>query len=84
MSKKIIIEFTAFELLTVHGNVCLGLRHPYNTGPSRKTAENFVLLAEENLKKCGFLTDSEIRLIHRVENEETKKIWEDFARNVRD
>jgi len=29
------LQMSAFHLLVVHGNVCLGLRHPNNIGPNR-------------------------------------------------
>lgn len=66
----ITMSFTAIQLMAIHGNVCLGLRHPQNRGISRAIVKSFILDAEKKLVECGLLNEDDIRKIHRVENEE--------------
>ena len=65
------LQMSALHLLAVHGNVCLGLRHPTNTGPNRKLALEFVNYAEQKLKSAGLINDQDIENIHNVEQEES-------------
>ena len=68
---QIEIEADAFTWMTVHGNLCLGLRHPNNTGPSRKIVENFVEALEAMLVKSGLLSEEDVVSIHQVERQQS-------------
>lgn len=35
-----LVSMTLLEILTVHGNLCLALKHPKNYGPSRRVIEH--------------------------------------------
>jgi len=65
------LRMSALHLLAVHGNVCLGLRHPTNTGPNRKLALEFLGYSEQKLKSAGLINDEDIENIHKVEQEES-------------
>ena len=65
------LRMSALHLLAVHGNVCLGLRHPTNTGFNRKLAMVFLGYAEQKLKSAGLINDEDIENIHKVEQEES-------------
>ena len=32
------LNLSIYDLLAIHGNICLGLRHPDNVGPTRQIA----------------------------------------------
>ena len=65
------LQMSAFHLLVVHGNVCLGLRHPKNIGPNRKLAIEFLNYAEAKLKDAGIINDKDIKRIHKLEQKES-------------
>ena len=65
------LQISALHLIAVHGNVCLGLRHPNNKGPNRKIALEFLNYAEAKLKDAGIIDDFDIELIHDVERDES-------------
>jgi len=56
--------------LTVHGNLCLALRHPQNQGPSRRFVVDFVKQLGELLVAWGVITDEERAAAERIEVEE--------------
>jgi hypothetical protein len=56
--------------ITVHGNLCLALRHPQNRGPSRKLAVDFVKALGKALVEWGALTPEQLEDAERVEAEE--------------
>lgn len=56
--------------VTVHGNLCLALRHPANTGESRKLALQFVKKLGEFLVTCEVFTQEQLTTVERVEVEE--------------
>jgi hypothetical protein len=58
---------TGLTWMAVHGNLCLALRHPANSGPSRKLIENFVRQLGENLVENGVLTAAELAEVQRTE-----------------
>lgn len=64
------LHISALHLLAVHGNVCLGLRHPENKGPNRQLGIEFLNYAEAKLKAAGIINDNDITLIHKTEQEE--------------
>lgn len=55
--------------MAVHGNLCLALRHPSNTGPSRLLVQDFVGQLGQHLVAVGILTPSELAEVQRVEAE---------------
>ena len=65
------LRMSALHVLAVHGNVCLGLRHPTNTGLNRKLALEFIGYVENKLKSAGLINDQDIEKIHNVEQEES-------------
>jgi len=65
------LQISALHLIAVHGNVCLGLRHPKNTGPNRKLAIEFLNYAEAKLKDAGIIDDDDIKRIHKLEQKES-------------
>lgn len=64
------IETTLFVWLAVHGNLCLGLRHPSNLGPSRRYIEQFVKQLGARLVQEGFLTAEELQHAEHLERQE--------------
>jgi len=56
--------------MAVHGNLCLALRHPSNTGPSRQIVIRFVRALGHRLVTHGVLTAEELRVAQRVEIDE--------------
>lgn len=56
---RVSVEASLLEWMTVHGNVCLGLRHPQNEGGSREIAENFALRIAALLQERGVLNREE-------------------------
>lgn len=67
--KEIAVTLPALSWLTIHGTVCLGLRHPHNTGPSRKIAEDFITSIETFLMQNDLLTPEDIQLIRKTKRE---------------
>lgn len=61
---------TLHEWLTVHGNLCLALRHPENTGPSRVLIVGMIYRIGKILVEGGVLTQEELNFATRVEQEE--------------
>lgn len=61
------IEETFYVWLTIHGNLCLALRHPMNSGPSRDYLIPFVDKLGRLLVEHGLLTAQELELAQRVE-----------------
>jgi len=56
--------------LTIHGNLCLALRHPENQGPSREYIVNFVKNLGRKLVEWGVYTETELEYAERIEVEE--------------
>ena len=48
LSEIIELQISAVHLLAVHGNVCLGLRYPKNTGPNRQLAMELSTMLKRN------------------------------------
>ena len=71
LSEIIELQISAVHLLAVHGNVCLGLRHPKNIGPNRQFALEFINYTESKLKEAGIIDDEDIKIIHMIEFQES-------------
>lgn len=56
--------------ITVHGNLCLALRHPQNRGPSRKLAVEFTKALGKALVEWGALTPEQLKEAEKLEAEE--------------
>jgi len=56
--------------LTIHGNLCLALRHPQNRGPSRQFVVNFVKRLGQMLVTSGAITEEELKAAEKLEAEE--------------
>jgi hypothetical protein len=76
--RRVYLNLSIHDLLAIHGNICLGLRHPDNTGPLRQIAANVIDTIEQIFKDTGMENDV-IAEIHKVESEETAKLI--FRRN---
>lgn len=61
---------TLHEWMAVHGNLCLALRHPENTGPSRALIVGMIHRIGKILVEGGALTEEELNFATRVEQEE--------------
>ena len=64
------VEATAFEWMTVHGNLCLALRHPQNRGPSREACMNIVRKLSKAIVESGLLTQQEMDQATALERQE--------------
>ena len=73
--KRVCLDFSILDLVAIHGNICLGLRHPDNTGPLRQIAANVIDTIEQIFKDTG-MEDDVIAEIHKVESEKTAKLTE--------
>jgi len=74
--KEIPVVFDVLCLMVIHGCICLALRHPQFTGPSRKVALDFIEKVERALLKANILDQEDIEYIHQVEREEILKMKE--------
>lgn len=63
------VEESLFVWMTIHGNLCLALRHPENDGPSRAYMEAFINKLSMMLVQRGMLTQQDIERAQRVERE---------------
>lgn len=66
-NNDISITLPAYFWLSVHGNVCLGLRHPENKGTSRNMAITFLTRIENVLLRESLLSPEDISLIHKTD-----------------
>ena len=73
--KRVCLDFSILDLVAIHGNICLGLRHPDNTGTTSQIAYNVVTTIEKIFKETGMENDV-IAEIHKVESEETARLIE--------
>lgn len=60
---------TGLEWAGVHGNLCLGLRHPENVGPSRDLMVRFVKRLGKLLVEWDVLTQEQLEYAQRTEQE---------------
>ncbi len=68
--KKIKVDMDVITLLSIHGNLCLALRHPENTGESRKLIVSFVKQTGQYLVYLGVYTQDQLKQVERIEAEE--------------
>jgi hypothetical protein len=59
--------------MAVHGNLCLALRHPKNTGPSRQLIDDFLLQLGGYLVDAGVLTAEELAEAEGLEATERRR-----------
>jgi len=55
------VEANLLTWLTVHGNLCLALRHPQNRGESRRYAVAFVKVLGRMLVDLDVITEEQLR-----------------------
>lgn len=67
--KHVIVDGTLLDWMTVHGNLCLALRHPQNKGESRALVVSMVYKLGTLLIKEGILTAEEMNMATRLEQE---------------
>jgi hypothetical protein len=65
------IETNGLTWMAAHGMLCLALRDPAMTGPSRELVVNFVQALGEQLVAWRVLTLAQLREAQRVEQEES-------------
>jgi hypothetical protein len=65
------VETSGLVWMSVHGAICLALRHPLYKGPSRQLVLNFVRSLGEKLVAEGVLTPQELQEVTRTEQEES-------------
>jgi len=63
------VEMNLGRWLAIHGYLCLALRHPQTTGPSRQIALDLVGDLEAAFLSLGLLDQEDINLIHKVEQD---------------
>lgn len=68
--QRVTLNLDALTLLSVHGSLCLALRHPQNKGESRHIVVSFVKQIGQHLVNLGLLTAEQLRQIERIEAEE--------------
>jgi hypothetical protein len=69
-NKKMAVSAPLLTWLTIHGNICLALRHPANRGDSRQYAIAFVKQLGQALVKEGAISQEELEEIEKLEIEE--------------
>jgi hypothetical protein len=67
LEQTVMLELPLGLLMALHGYLCLALRHPGTTGPSRALVEALVQETEEVLEEAGVLTADEVAAIRRDE-----------------
>ena len=55
--RRVCLNFKILDLVAIHGNLCLGLRHPDNTSLARQIAYNVVKTIERIFKETGMSDD---------------------------
>jgi hypothetical protein len=65
-------NWSALEILAVHGNLCLALRHPENIGACRRLVIEAVHALEAVLLEADLLDEADRRRI-RADSPETRK-----------
>ena len=67
---RVSIEASLLDWMTIHGNLCLALRHPQNTGDSRAVLIAMVHRIGKMLVKGGMLTQAELDYATQVEQDQ--------------
>jgi len=57
--------------LAIHGNLCLALRHPKNSGPTRQYIIKFVKELGQKLVEWKVITPQELQAAEHLEQEES-------------
>lgn len=65
--QNVIMDLDILTLMTLHGNVCLALRHPGNGGSARGIMIQFVKKVGRHLVELGALTEKELKQIEKTE-----------------
>jgi hypothetical protein len=68
------LEVPMLTLTAVHGNLCLALRHPKNTGMTRELVEGFRAGLEEVLLRAGVCTAEQLEHLRAVERREQPRV----------
>jgi hypothetical protein len=69
LRERIAIEFSMIEVLSIHGNLCLALRHPQNAGAARQTALDIVAHLSKIIVHWGVMTQVEMDQATRMERQ---------------
>ncbi len=78
--REVLIKVNVLTLLAVHGNLCLALRHPQNTGETRDLVLNFCKQIGEELVLLGALTPEQLEEAYKEESEEgTPELLDEMA-----
>ena len=64
------VEASVLTWMTVHGNLCLALRHPSNQGESRRVALAMIDQISTLLVEAGAMTRQEMEYANHVEERE--------------
>jgi hypothetical protein len=65
--EKATLEFSMLQWMAIHGNLCLALRHPNNTGASRALVATAIDEISKLIVARGLLTQAEIDAATAVE-----------------
>lgn len=65
--RQVTIHLSLIDLLMAYGNMCLGLKHPENHGPSRKRALKVLAAMEAVFLKSG-MPPAILDELHNVES----------------
>lgn len=68
LREHITIDLSVDQLITIHGNLCLALRHPGNNGECRKMALSIVKQFGDILVDVKALDQEQLKVIERTEN----------------
>lgn len=67
---EVSVNATVLTWLTVHGNLCLSLRHPQNRGESRALCIDVVRMLSKLIVEAGVMTQAEMDQANRLELQE--------------
>lgn len=67
LRELVVIEFNMLGVLSIHGNLCLALRHPQNAGMSRQTVLEIVQRLSAIIVERGIMTPLEMEHALQVE-----------------
>jgi hypothetical protein len=69
LAAPVAVEAPMLTWVTVHGNLCLALRHPENRGQSRELCLDLVRRLADLIVSEGIMTPEEMDEANRVETE---------------
>ncbi len=72
-NRPVVLELTLLQVMVIHGNMCLGLRHPGNQGASTEIARDILQRLGQALVEGSLLTAEELRHAQQIEVSETKR-----------